>query len=66
MKNAKQIVRLPQRSEEVTGDEKKGMNPIAAAQKRNPTMHPAGPKKPKPSRSAKKSTFVPGLLPPRQ
>jgi hypothetical protein len=47
MKAAKPKVRLPQRSETVAGDESKGTKPIAAAQKKNPTMQPAPDKKEK-------------------
>jgi hypothetical protein len=45
MKTKKQEVRLPQRSDVVSGKETKVSTPIAAAQKENRTMQPATPDK---------------------
>jgi hypothetical protein len=51
----KDEVRLPQRSEEVSGNEAKGLKPIAASQKKNKTLQPTHLIKPKASGQWKKS-----------
>lgn len=51
MKAAKSSkLRLPQRSDAVAGNEARQSKPSAVAQKKNPTLQPARPKKLKPGR----------------
>lgn len=51
VQKARTVERMPQRSEIVSGDESKGLKPIAASQKRNRTMQPATPRIRKPPKT---------------